>query len=58
MEFDYQQSSMVGGVLSFPNFPFGVLPTQTSAIKETISIGGQYSTSISITGSVDDDEHD
>jgi hypothetical protein len=52
MILDFQQPTMIEGIIAFPDFAFANLPAQASDIKETNSIVGSVGTALSITGSV------
>lgn len=54
MMFDMNEVSMIGGILTFPDYPFSVLPTPDSEIRETIRVTGTSATSPGVTGTVDD----
>lgn len=58
MIMDMEEYVMAGGVITFPDFPFGDIPLQPDQIIETIVIsGGSTGGNISITGSVDTQEN-
>jgi hypothetical protein len=58
MFFDMQEYVMTGGIITFPDFPFGDRPLQPDQIKETVVIqGGSTGGGISITGSVNTPEN-
>lgn len=56
MIWDYSYQLVMDGFMIFPAVVLAVIPTDPADVKETITIIGQPSTSISLTGSVDDQE--
>ena len=56
MTFEFQQQTLMEGILAFPSYPFVPLPKQPSEVIETILIMGSSSTAQAITGIVDDPE--
>ncbi len=56
MIFDFQQVSMAGGMIVFPDWPYAVQPKPPEMMHETVLITGSSSNNSSITGSVDSPE--
>ena len=40
MEFDYQDTGLTGGVITYPDLPFTNVPVPPSRVKETIVLWG------------------
>ncbi len=53
MFFDYQQESLVGGIYSFPDFPFSPMPRWTPILESPTITGTNSDTNQSIGASVD-----
>ena len=54
MFFDFNQPSILGDIVTYPDFPFATVPVQPSAIGETVIITGSPSGStVSIGGTAD-----
>lgn len=57
MIIDFQQVTLAGDIITFPDFAYAPLPKQTTEIKDTITLDGSNTGStISIGGSVEGSE--
>ena len=56
MTFDFQQPSMAGGIIVFPDAPYAQQPKPPGAIKENVIIRGTSNTAVTVTGTADQKE--
>lgn len=57
MFFDMQETTLEGGLISYPDFPYAAVPKQPDQIKQTVIVQGSTSSrNVSVQGTSDRSE--